>query len=302
MAAEQSSGWRATAALAARGEDLNLKGGAEKQSPEHKRSKYKEGGEHGQEDEQMEELADRSAGTQGSGAGKRPLPTDSASGGPSVGSLHPSKDTPKDRGGAKGGKSKGKGKGSQADSVQLLAKAILSTHDAVRELQSNLDYVFIYADEKNKVMAAHIAEGKAFYALKQRTIQDNKDLPPAQLSEKLRTLGPASASQFIAVLEAITEDEPPEGDSVKPFWCLVRSLENELKGASNWERAAHCAGTWQTKKAHGSNRKIIAKPRLEEGVWNAVICLLKRAGCVVHRGQKPPRDGLHRAVQSIIQQ
>ena len=149
-------------------------------------------------------------------------------------------------------------------------------------------------------MAAHLAEGKAFYALKQKVISELKDEKPEVIADKLKELGPPSASQYAAVLEALTENEPNEGDPARPFWALVKKHETELKVSKTWEPTARAAGTWITKKAHGSTRKIIAKPRLSDDLWSAVISLLRREGLVVHQGQKAPRDGVHRAVQSLI--
>ena len=144
------------------------------------------------------------------------------------------------------------------------------------------------------------AEGKAFYDLKQKVLKDNSDEPPEALSAALRKLGPASASQFAAVIEILAKEQPKDGDSAKPFWGIVKKIDEELKETYSWERAAHLAGTWQTKKAHGENRKIVAMPRLSNEHWPAVTFLLKRTGLVVHTGQEALRDGLHLAVQGLL--
>ena len=197
---------------------------------------------------------------------------------------------------------KGKGKGARAggskDQIQLFAKAILSSHDAVRELQCNLGYTYIFGDVNNTVMAAYLQEG--FYDLEQKLLKENKNEPSEAFSAALRKLGLASASQFAAVIEILAKEQPQDVDSAKPFWGIVKKVDEVLKGSDSWERACHLAGTWQTKKAHGDNRKIVAMTRLSSGHWSAVIFLLKRAGLVVHTGQKAPRDGLHRAVQGLL--
>ena len=50
--------------------------------------------------------------------------------------------------------------------IQLLAKAALSSHDNIRELQANLEYPFIYGSSDNKVMAVQIKEGQNCFKLK----------------------------------------------------------------------------------------------------------------------------------------
>ena len=144
-------------------------------------------------------------------------------------------------------------------------------------------------------------EGKAFYDLKQTTLERNKDATPEKRTEALRLLGPPSASQFAAVVEKLALDKPGEADPAFKHWEKVKELDEHLKSQSNWHDAARIAGTWQTKRAHGTRKKFVAKPDLPKDQCLSVITLLRRAGLTVHYGEKAPRDGLHRAVQGIIQ-
>ena len=78
--------------------------------------------------------------------------------------------------------------------VALLAKASLSSHDSICELQSNLDYTFMFAPEDNVIMATNLSEGKSYYTLKTETLKAAESSTPEVRTEKLKSL---SAVQLV---------------------------------------------------------------------------------------------------------
>ena len=202
----------------------------------------------------------------------------------------------RNKGGTKG---KGKGKSDVQSQLNLLAKATLANHDAIRELQANMQYVCIYGPEDNPLMKVHLDEGHKYYELKKLTLQKLEKAEPEQRSEALRALGPASASQFMAVVEAMVQGEPQAATPEHKHWTVLLALKGKLE-AGTLHESASLAGTWVTKKAHGTSKKITARPSIEADAWSSMFLFFKQNGLKVFTGQKAPRDGVHRALQGLL--
>ena len=204
----------------------------------------------------------------------------------------------------KGG-TKGKGRGSDLadlqDQVTLLKKATLANHDAIRELQSNLEYVCIFGSLENAILKAHHEEGRKYYELKKQKLQVLEQASGEERAAALKALGPASASQFLAVVETTMKeypDQPPADTPELAHWNSLKELLEKLQSCDVHE-ATKLAGTWVSGKAHGSNRKITAKPAIPAAAWSSLIYFLRKSGLKVFQ-DKAPRDGLHRAVQGSM--
>jgi len=185
--------------------------------------------------------------------------------------------------------------------VALLAKASLSSHDNIRELQANLDYTYMFAPEDNAIMETNLSEGKSYFSLKTQTLKAAEGDTPEDRTEKLKALGPAAASQLAAVIDKLVETEIKQGDPAHAHWAKVKECHELIQGMS-LEDMVRVTGTWQTRKAHGTNKKIVARPgsRMKEDAWDSICFMCARGGMKVHLHQKPPRDGVHRAVQGLI--
>ena len=142
-------------------------------------------------------------------------------------------------------------------------------------------------------------EGLKYYELKKLTMQQHEAAAHEKRTEALRALGPVSASQFIAVVEAMASTEPREGTTEHAHWTKVVELKAKLAD-STVDQATQLAGTWVTRKAHGTSKKITARPLIGEDVWSSMIFLFRQSGLRVFTGQKPPRDGVHWALQGTL--
>ena len=158
--------------------------------------------------------------------------------------------------------------------VALLAKASLSSHDSIRELQSNLDYTSMFAPEDNAIMATNLSEGKSYYTLKTETLKAAENLAPEARTEKLKALGPAAASQLAAVIDKLVETEIKQGDPAHAHWPKVKECQEMIQGLA-LEDMVKATGTWQTRKAHGTNKKIVARAGagMPAGTWDS-ICFM----------------------------
>ena len=247
-----------------------------------------------------------------SGEPRTPRPADSLPGerAQAAGSA-PQRTEPKTRDGSSGsqaprkGGTKGKGKGSDLadlqDQVTLLKKATLANHDAIRELQNNLEYVCIYGNLENPILKAHYDEGRKYFELKKQTLQELEKASGEERAAALKALGPASASQFLAVVETTLKQFPDQPTADTPelaHWNRLKELNAKLQTCDAQE-ATKLAGTWVSGKAHGSNRKITAKPTIHAAAWSSLIYFLKKSGLRVFQ-DKAPRDGLHRAIQGSM--
>ena len=185
--------------------------------------------------------------------------------------------------------------------VALLAKASLSSHDNIRELQANLHYTYMFAPEDNAIMETNLSEGKSYFSLKTQTLKAAEGDTPEARTEKVKALGPAAASQLAAVIEKLVETEVKQADPAHFHWAKVKELSVGIQGMA-LDDMVKMTGTWLTRKAHGSNKKIVARPGpgMKPDIWDSICFLCARAGMKVHRHQKPPRDGVHRAVQGLI--
>ena len=150
-------------------------------------------------------------------------------------------------------------------------------------------------------MATNLSEGKSYYTLKTATLKAAENSTPEARTEKLKALGPAAASQLAAVIDKLVETEIKRGDSAHARWAKVKEFHEMIQGMS-LEDMIRVTGTWQTRKAHGTNKKIVARPgsRMQADTWDSICFMCARSGMKVHRHQKPPRDGVHRAVQCLI--
>ena len=270
-------------------------------SPPKKKGRGAAAGEEAEEDEGSDadmggdETTARGRGRGSKGAGKAPRHTGSGTKDGSSGQARTSKSSINVNGG------KPLSNKELTSAVALLAKASLSSHDSLRELQSNLDYTFMFAPEDNVIMATNLSEGKSYYTLKTATLKAAENSTPEVRTEKLKALGPAAASQLAAVIDKLAETEIKPGDPAHAHWAKVKECSESIQGMS-LEDMVKVTGTWLTRKAHGSNKKIVARPGsgMKEDTWDSICFMCARSGMKVHRHQKPPRDGVYRSVQGLI--
>ena len=257
--------------------------------------KQKPGG--GGSDEEMAE--EEKSGERAAEGGEPQKRTRSKTGAPSAGTAARSRGGTNAKPGEGGQKVLNNKELSQA--VSLLAKASLSTHDSVRELQANLGYIYMYAPADNPIMAANVEEGQSFFKVKSAALKDLANAPQEKKDEKLKELGSATASQLLAVFEKLVDNKPQEAEKeALAHWQQIQKLHEQLSQSTQAE-VSRVAGTWQTRKAHGTTKKLIIRPNLEPRPLTSLVFLCRRGGMKVHTDQKAPRDGLHRAVQGILE-
>ena len=93
--------------------------------------------------------------------------------------------------------------------------------------------------------------------------------------------------------------EPQATTLEHKHWTVLLALKGKLE-SSLADEAASLAGTWVTKKAHGTSKKITARPSIEADAWSSMFFFFKQNGLKVFQGQKAPRDGVHRALQGLL--
>ena len=161
----------------------------------------------------------------------------------------------------------------------LLAKASLSSHDSIRELQSNMDYTSMFAPEDNVIMATNLSEGRSYYTLKTETLKAAENSTPEVRTEKLKALGPAAASQLAAVIDKLVETEIKQGDPAYSHGSKVKECQEATQRVT-LDEMVRVTGTWQTRKAQGSTRKIVARPGklMKEDTWDSICFMCARSG------------------------
>ena len=183
--------------------------------------------------------------------------------------------------------------------VEINTKAALNTADAVRELQGNLKYCWAYGEGVNPVVKAVTDEGIEYHQLTEavrKTAEAAQKVPDFK-----KECGPASGHFFAAVIDTLASMNIEEREiSAANHLSVVEAMQAEMSDAmTGREKAAEWAGTFHRRKAHGTTHKLVMKLECSPQQCESIFSLMKRSGMEVFVG-KPPREGIHRALQAQL--
>ena len=183
--------------------------------------------------------------------------------------------------------------GSEAD---LVMKCLLSMHDDVREIQSNLDYQVGVLAKTHRYAKIIDEELQAYRRLVQglhEKAEEEEDW------SNLGSSGPPSVRIFVRLLNEICAN--PVGEAEQEAKQTVAGVEESReevrrRGAGpQHSRGGHV----QDQQIAKTNIKVIMKTRIELDETVSLLFMMSGAGFKVHSG-KVPREVLFLALQEVL--
>ena len=180
-------------------------------------------------------------------------------------------------------------------SKSLTKKCTLSTHDAVRELQANMNYVCAVGKKGNPLMMQVDQEGKDYHQL---TLQLKEAAVDSGDFSKVKDNGAASGHVCLRVHQYLSELEIGEEEKEAHKHLLFVQKVNGQMREKSMLAGQEIAGTFMINRSQKSI-KLVMCMNTPEDHSKALIFLMRRVGLTLYRG-KPPRQGLFRALQGTM--
>ncbi len=182
--------------------------------------------------------------------------------------------------------------------VSLMKKCILSDHDDIRNLKADLGYWCAVAPRAHPLMVEVLEEGIQYHmmllGLKEKIDKDDYE----NTSKEVKEAGAGSAHIFSRVVDYLAEAEIRESETeAKQKMEYIKRLKTQLH-QSNPQSLTQTLGTFQVQKSQRTV-KLIMNLKIDEPTYDSVRYMMRKVGLKVYAG-KPPRDGLHSALQNTL--